>query len=94
MDAVVEHPGELEYANKEDMIERIVNSSPDRIQMLSRQCKDAKVKRLAVAMAMRDSRDVLSLLRLSKSLVGPLTWDGRIELLILPLPRQLKSLKT
>jgi hypothetical protein len=79
MDAVVEHNGKLEYSNKDDMLDRIVNSRDSRFGIIQGNPREQRVKRMAIAMAMRDSRDVLSLLRLSKSLVGPLDmgWKDR-----------------
>ena len=77
MDAVVEARGETEYAQKLDLIERIEGSSDPRFDPVKGDGRRQKLKRLAVAMTIRDSRDVLSLLRLSKGILGPL--DGKYK---------------
>ena len=79
MDAVVEHDGQLEYSKKEDFVDRVVNSRDPRFELIQGNPRIQRIKRVAIAMAMRDSRDVLSLLRLSKSILGPLDmgWKDR-----------------
>lgn len=63
---------ELEYADKQNLLNAIEGSNDPRLSILKGTDKQTRLKRLAVSMAIRDSRDVLSLLRLSKGLIGTL----------------------
>lgn len=70
MDAVVEARGELEYMSKEDLMNQLENLSDSRLSPIRGDQMQQKVRRMAVMSALRESKDVLSILRLSKGLVG------------------------
>ena len=70
MDAVVEARGELEYMSKEDLMTQLESLSDSRLAPVRGDQMQQKVRRMAVMTAIRESKDVLSILRLSKGLVG------------------------
>jgi hypothetical protein len=70
MDAVVEARGELEYMSKEDLMNQLESLSDSRLSPIRGDQMQQKVRRMAVMSALRESKDVLSILRLSKGLVG------------------------
>jgi len=70
MDAVVEARGEIDGLNKTELEERLNSMSDRRLSGIQGDQVRQKVKRMAVVRAIKNSRDVLSLLRLSKGLIG------------------------
>ena len=70
MDAVVEARGEIEFNNKEEVFNSLTDSTDARLAPIQGEGINAKVKRMMVMYAIRESKDVLSLLRLGKGLIG------------------------
>lgn len=70
MDAVVEARGEIDGLNKTELEQRLNSIGDSRLSGIQGDQIRQKVKRMAVVRAIKNSRDVLSLLRLSKGLIG------------------------
>lgn len=61
---------ELEYGSKQVLLDAVLKSKDPRLNILKGTDKQKRLQRVAIVMAIRDSKDVLSLLRLNKGLIG------------------------
>lgn len=70
MSTVVEARGNIDSMSKTDMNEWLEKSTDARLAPIQGESLGKKVRRFAVMMAMRESKDVMSLMRLNKDLIG------------------------
>ena len=75
LDFVAEARGEIDSLKKDQLLEILERSPDTRLASIKGDQIAQKVKRFAMVRAIKDSRDVLSILRLSKGLVGGMEQD-------------------
>ena len=71
MDAVIEsRGGELEFESKEAFLDRLESMNDSRLNPIMGDSLNQKAKRFAVMRALKESKDVMSIARLSKNMIG------------------------
>ena len=71
MDAVIEaRGGELEFESKEAFLDRLESMNDSRLNPIMGDSLNQKARRFAVMRALKESKDVMSIVRLSKNMIG------------------------